>query len=93
MEQAQLARENARRAALGLEPIASLEDLDTSVDVPGSILLDQAARIALEMALMRDGERRQLVTREQSTSSTASADEATQEASSATRRASPSSPR
>src|SRR5690606_26192982 len=45
IEQEQLTRENARRAAVGLEPIATLEDLDTSVDVPGEILLDQAARV------------------------------------------------
>jgi hypothetical protein len=62
MEQEQLVRENARRAALGLEPIASLEDLDTSVDVPGEILLDQAARVVVEMALL-DEDSRELVTR------------------------------
>jgi carboxyl-terminal processing protease len=62
MEQEQLTRENARRAALGLDPIASLEDLDTSVDVPGEILLDQAARVVVEMALL-DEDSRELVTR------------------------------
>src|SRR5690606_5203525 len=54
LEREQLERENARRAALGLEPLASLEELDTSVDVPGEILLDQATRIVAEMAMLRD---------------------------------------
>ena len=46
-----LARENERRAALGLEPIASLEDLEEE-DRP-DILLDQAAGIVSDLAQMR----------------------------------------
>ncbi|MFO7285531.1 MAG: carboxy terminal-processing peptidase [Gammaproteobacteria bacterium] len=61
LEREQLARENARRQAVGLEPISSLEELDTTVDIPGEILLTQAARIAAEMARIQNGER-QLVT-------------------------------
>src|SRR5690606_9526044 len=61
LEREHLARENARRQAEGLEPLASLEDLDTTVDIPGEILLGQAARLAVEMARIRDGSR-QLVT-------------------------------
>nr|MBO2513333.1 tail-specific protease [Gammaproteobacteria bacterium] len=61
LEREHLARENARRQAAGLEPISSLEELDTTVDIPGEILLTQAARIAAEMARIQNGER-QLVT-------------------------------
>ena len=46
-----LARENERRAALGLEPIASLEDLDEE-DRP-DILLDEAAEIVSDLAQLR----------------------------------------
>ncbi len=46
-----LARENERRAALGLEPIASLEDLEED-DQP-DILLDQAAGIVSDLAQLR----------------------------------------
>ncbi|MEM9335939.1 MAG: carboxy terminal-processing peptidase, partial [Pseudomonadota bacterium] len=46
-----LARENERREALGLEPLASLEDLD-SEDLP-DILLQEAANIATDMAEIR----------------------------------------
>src|SRR5690606_26946208 len=82
IEQEQLTRENARRAALGLEPIASLEDLDTSVDVPGEILLEQAARVVVEMALL-DEDTRELVTRGRV--STVANSEQAPEAASATR--------
>src|SRR5690606_27367019 len=61
LEREHLARENARRQAEGLEPIASLEELDTTVDIPGEILLTQAARLAAEMARLENGAR-QLVT-------------------------------
>ncbi|MEM6512358.1 MAG: carboxy terminal-processing peptidase [Pseudomonadota bacterium] len=46
-----LSRENERRQALGLEPLASLEDLD-SEDLP-DILLQEAANIATDMAEIR----------------------------------------
>ncbi len=62
IEQEQLARENARRAALGLEPIASLEELDTTVDIGGKILLDQATRIVAQLALLDDDRKRELMT-------------------------------
>ncbi len=48
----QLGRENERRAALGLAPVASLDDLDEE-DVP-DILLDQAAGIATDLAILRE---------------------------------------
>src|SRR5690606_8852956 len=81
LEQEQLARENARRAALGLEPIASLEDLDTSVDIPGKILLDQATRIVAEMAMLQDG-KRELITRGRLSANAANADDAKEPAAS-----------
>jgi carboxyl-terminal processing protease len=46
-----LARENERRAALHLEPLASLDDLDED-DVP-DVLLHEAADIVRDMAEMR----------------------------------------
>lgn len=61
LEREHLERENARRAALGMEPIASLEELDTTVDVPAEIVLRHAARLAVEMARLQNGDR-QLVT-------------------------------
>ena len=47
-----LARENERRAALGLEALESLEDADDD-DRP-DVLLDQAAAIATDLALLRE---------------------------------------
>jgi len=47
-----LARENDRRAALGLDPLDSLEDLDE--EERPDVLLDQAADIAADLALMRE---------------------------------------
>ena len=47
-----LARENERRAALGLEPYAGLEEIEE--DQRPDILLDQAAQIALDLAMMRE---------------------------------------
>jgi carboxyl-terminal processing protease len=44
----QLARENARRAALGLEPLAGVADLDKA-EAPDQILLNEATRIVAEM--------------------------------------------
>lgn len=60
-EQNRLERENARRAALGLEPFASLEELEEAE--PEVILLDQATRLVAEMASIDgNGARRQLIT-------------------------------
>jgi carboxyl-terminal processing protease len=47
-----LARENERRAALGLAALESLEDLDD--EERPDVLLDQAADIAADLALMRE---------------------------------------
>jgi carboxyl-terminal processing protease len=47
-----LERENERRMALGLEPVASMEDIDAD-DFP-DILLDQAADIVTDLATMRE---------------------------------------
>lgn len=60
LEAERLARENERRQALGLEPAASLEDLD-SEDAP-DILLQQASRIVADMAALENPESRALVT-------------------------------
>jgi carboxyl-terminal processing protease len=50
-EAARLARENERRSKLGLEPIASLEDIDTSTAaVAAEVLLGQATRMVAELA-------------------------------------------
>ena len=46
----QLERENERRLALGLEPIASVEELDTGE--PADVLLDQATRVVADMAAL-----------------------------------------
>lgn len=51
----ELKRENERRAALSLEPLESLEDLDEE-DLP-DVLLDQAAGIAADLAEMRELQR------------------------------------
>jgi carboxyl-terminal processing protease len=51
----ELKRENERRAALHLEPLESLEDLDEE-DLP-DVLLDQAADIAADLAEMREMQR------------------------------------
>ena len=48
----QLERENERRAALGLEPVESLDDIDDE-EVP-DVLLDQAAGIVTDLAQMRE---------------------------------------
>ena len=52
--QARLDRENDRRAALGLEPLESAEKLDEA-ERP-DILLQQAAEIATDLALLNSGE-------------------------------------
>ncbi len=51
-----LARENARRVALNLPPVESLDDIDED-DLP-DILLEQAARIATDLANLRQIEAR-----------------------------------
>ena len=51
----ELTRENERRAALELEPLESLEDLDEE-DLP-DVILDQAAGIATDLAEMREMQR------------------------------------
>ncbi len=51
----ELKRENERRAALGLEPLETLEDLDEE-DIP-DVLRDQAADIAADLAEMRELQR------------------------------------
>ena len=47
-----LARENARRAALQLEPVANMEELEGQ-DVP-DVHLDQAAEIVSDLAQLRE---------------------------------------
>jgi carboxyl-terminal processing protease len=49
IEEGRLARENARRMALGLEPLTSIDELQDS-ETSGAILLRQAARIVAEIA-------------------------------------------
>jgi carboxyl-terminal processing protease len=49
LEEGRLARENARRAALGLEPLTGIEQLDQA-EPSEAILLRQAARIVAEIA-------------------------------------------
>lgn len=56
-EQARIDRENKRRAALGIEPVATLEELlemENGVS-PASILLEQATRTVAEMAASQTG--------------------------------------
>jgi hypothetical protein len=54
-----LDRENVRRMALGLEPIASVDKLDDS-QLSEKILLQQAARVVAEMVAMEHPRARQL---------------------------------
>jgi carboxyl-terminal processing protease len=54
LEKGRLERENARRAALGLPPLTTVEELDTA-ELPATILLQQAARIVAEMVSLGDG--------------------------------------
>jgi carboxyl-terminal processing protease len=53
-EQDQLGRENKRRAALGLEPLASIEDLD-SAETPEEIQLNETTRMVAEMVELKNG--------------------------------------
>jgi len=49
LEEGRLARENARRASLGLEPITNIDDIDEESS-SDAIVLRQAARIVAEIA-------------------------------------------
>jgi carboxyl-terminal processing protease len=55
LEEGRLARENARRTALGQEPLTSIEQLDDTA-TSDAILLQQAARIVAEIAGQRLGQ-------------------------------------
>jgi carboxyl-terminal processing protease len=55
LEEGRLARENARRMALGQEPLTSIEQLDDTA-TSDAILLQQAARIVAEVAGQRLGQ-------------------------------------
>jgi carboxyl-terminal processing protease len=55
LEEGRLARENARRTALGQEPLTSIEQLDDTA-TSDAILLQQAARIVAEVAGQRLGQ-------------------------------------
>jgi carboxyl-terminal processing protease len=48
LQQEQLTRENERRAALGLEPVASIEELESTE--PPDVLLEQATDVVADMA-------------------------------------------
>jgi len=48
-EQARLERENTRRVAHGLEPLASFEDMDSAASTAEAIVLHQATRLVAEM--------------------------------------------
>ncbi|HEU4619853.1 MAG TPA: carboxy terminal-processing peptidase [Gammaproteobacteria bacterium] len=65
MQDEQLARENARRATLGLEPLAGVADLDKA-EAPQEILLNEATRLVAEMVadgrLGGAGKKQQLLT-------------------------------
>ena len=50
--ESRLERENERRAALGLDPVESLDDIEDE-EIP-DILLDQAAGIVTDLAQMRE---------------------------------------
>ena len=52
LEAQQLARENERRSALGLEPFETTEELDTNE--PADVLLDQATQVVVDMASISD---------------------------------------
>jgi carboxyl-terminal processing protease len=62
VDQGRLERENARRMALGLEPIASVDKLDDS-QLSEKILLQQAARVVAEMVAMQHPHARQLTSK------------------------------
>jgi hypothetical protein len=55
-----LDHENARRAALGLAPLASIDELETA-PTTDSILLVQATRMVAEMASLQAAPQRELL--------------------------------
>jgi carboxyl-terminal processing protease len=65
LSESRLEHENARRAALGLEPLASVEELE-SAPTTDAILLVQATRMVAEMASLKSGPQRQLLSTGQS---------------------------
>ena len=60
LEQGRLDRENARRTALGLETLTSVDQLE-SAELPETILLQQAARIVAEIVALEHPRARQLL--------------------------------
>ena len=60
IEQGRLARENTRRAALGIAPLTSVEQLD-SAELPETILLHEAARVVADMVELQHPHQRQLI--------------------------------
>ena len=60
LEDGRLTRENKRRAALGLEPLASIDQLDPA-EQPENILLREAARVVAEMVEQENPQQRQLL--------------------------------
>jgi carboxyl-terminal processing protease len=69
LSEARLEHENTRRAALGLDPLANADELE-SAPTTDSILLVQATRMVAEMASLESGPQRELLSTGQ-TSSTA----------------------
>jgi len=59
-EQGRLTRENTRRAALGLESLSSVDQLE-SAELPEAILLRQAARVVADMSELQHPHQRQLL--------------------------------
>ncbi len=60
LEDGRLTRENKRRAALGLEPLTSIDQLDPA-EQPENILLREAARVVAEMVEEENPRQRQLL--------------------------------
>jgi len=61
IEQGRLARENTRRAALGIAPLTNVDQLE-SAELPETILLREAARVVADMAELQHPHQRQLLT-------------------------------
>jgi carboxyl-terminal processing protease len=60
IEQGRLTRENTRRAALGIAPLASVDQLE-SAELPETILLREAARVVADIAELQHPHQRQLL--------------------------------
>jgi carboxyl-terminal processing protease len=60
LDRDRLERENARRAALGIEPLTSIANLESAL-TPEEILLEQATRMVAEMASLKGGPKREFV--------------------------------